>query len=56
MTNLSSDAELKANSSKTFTKPSDEFEKYLKRQCMKTTFNGLHVENFGWYQKMFGLV
>ncbi len=34
----------------------DEFEKYLKRQCLKTTFNGLEIETFSWYKKMLGLV
>lgn len=34
----------------------DEFEKYLKRQCLKTTFNGLELETFSWYKKMLGLV
>ena len=34
----------------------DEYEKYLKRQCLKTTFNGLELETFSWYKKMLGLV
>lgn len=34
----------------------DEFDKYLKRQCLKTTFNGLELETFSWYKKMLGLV
>ena len=34
----------------------DEFENYLKRQCLKTTFNGLELETFSWYNKMLGLV
>lgn len=34
----------------------DEFEKYLKKQCLKTTFNGLELETFSWYKKMLGLV
>lgn len=34
----------------------DEFETYLKRQCLKTTFNGLELETFSWYKKMLGLV
>ncbi len=33
----------------------DEFEKYLKSQCLKTTFNGLEMETFSWYKKMLGL-
>lgn len=33
----------------------DEFEIYLKNQCMKTTFNGIEIESFGWYKKMLGV-
>lgn len=33
----------------------DEFELYLKNQCMKTTFNGLEIESFSWYKKMLGI-
>ena len=33
----------------------DEFDNYLKRQCLKTTFNGLELETFSWYKKMLGL-
>ena len=33
----------------------DEFEKYLKKQCLKTTFNGLELETFSWYKKVLGL-
>ena len=33
----------------------DEFELYLKNQCMKTTFNGIEVESFAWYKKMLGV-
>ena len=34
----------------------DEFESYLKNQCLKTTFNGLELETFSWYKKVLGLV
>ena len=34
----------------------DEFQHYLKKQCLKTTFNGLELETFSWYKKMLGLV
>ncbi len=34
----------------------DEFEAYLKNQCLKTTFNGLELETFSWYKKVLGLV
>lgn len=33
----------------------DEFELYLKNQCMKTTFNGIEIESFAWYKKMLGM-
>ncbi|MBP3924934.1 hypothetical protein J6E39_06805 [bacterium] len=33
----------------------DEFENYLKKQCLKTTFNGLELETFSWYKKVLGL-
>lgn len=34
----------------------DEFEKYLKKQCLKTTFNGIELETFSWYKKMLGMI
>ena len=34
----------------------DEFENYLKKQQVKTTFNGSEVESFSWYKKALGLV
>ncbi len=34
----------------------DEFDRYLKHQCLKTTFNGLELETFSWYRKMLGLL
>ncbi len=34
----------------------DEFENYLKKQCLKTTFNGIELETFTWYKKVLGLV
>ncbi len=33
----------------------DEFENYLKKQCLKTTFNGSELESFSWYRKVLGL-
>jgi len=33
----------------------DEFEMYLRNQCMKTTFNGIEIESFSWYKKMLGI-
>ena len=40
----------------TKSKFNDEFEKYLKAQCMKTTFNGIEMETFSWYRRMLGLL
>jgi hypothetical protein len=34
----------------------DEFESYLKKQCLKTTFNGLELKTFSWYKKVLGLL
>ena len=33
----------------------DEFENYLKKQLLKTTFNGTELESFSWYRKALGL-
>ena len=33
----------------------EEFEAYLKNQCLRTTFNGLEIESFSWYKKMIGV-
>lgn len=33
----------------------DEFEIYLKNQCMKTTFNGIEIESLGWYKSLLGI-
>ena len=34
----------------------DEFENYLKKQQLKTTFNGSELETFSWYKKVLGLI
>ena len=34
----------------------DEFENYLKKQQVKTTFNGSELESFSWYRKALGLL
>ena len=34
----------------------DEFDNYLKKQCLKTTFNGVELETFSWYKKVLGLI
>ncbi len=41
---------------RTKSKFNDEFENYLKNQCLKTTFNGIEVETFSWYRKVLGLI
>ena len=33
----------------------DEFENYLRKQQVRTTFNGSEVESFSWYRKALGL-
>ena len=33
----------------------DDFENYLKKQQLKTTFNGSELESFSWYRKALGL-
>ncbi|MFH0702569.1 MAG: hypothetical protein V2B14_03400 [bacterium] len=33
----------------------DDFDKYLTEQQLKTTFNGIEVAAFSWYQKLLGL-
>ena len=33
----------------------DEFESYLKKQQLKTTFNGSELESLSWYRKALGL-
>ena len=38
------------------TRFNDEFENYLKKQCIKTTFNGSELETFSWYRKVLGLI
>jgi len=34
----------------------NEFDNYLQKQCLKTTFNGLEIETFSWYKKVLGLL
>lgn len=41
---------------KSKSKFNDEFESYLQKQCLKTTFNGLEIETFSWYKKVLGLL
>ena len=33
----------------------EEFENYLRKQQLKTTFNGMELESFSWYRKALGL-
>lgn len=46
----------KAKMPKIKSKFNDEFENYLKNQCLKTTFNGIELETFSWYKKVLGLI
>ncbi len=48
-------AELKNTSKVISSKFTEEFEKYLKKQSLKTTFNGCDIETFSWYKKMLGI-
>ena len=47
---------IRVKTKKVRSKFNDEFEMYLKNQCLKTTFNGLELETFSWYKKVLGLV
>ena len=49
-------ASTKTTEKKDKSKFNDEFESYLKRQCLQTTFNGLEIETFSWYKKVLGLL
>ena len=44
------------NQSPVKSKFNEEFQHYLKKQYLKTTFNGLELETFSWYKKVLGLV
>ncbi len=48
-------SELKNNSGAITSKFTEEFEKYLKKQALKATFNGCDIETFSWYKKMLGI-
>ena len=53
MSNVATDSKY---DSKTMTsKFTEEFEKYLKKQSLKATFNGCDIETFSWYKKMLGI-
>ena len=47
--------DLTKNSSTITSKFTEEFEKYLKKQSLKTTFNGCDIEAFSWYKKALGI-
>jgi len=53
MVSLATSANLKEKKMKS--KFTDEFDSYLKGQCLKTTFNGVEIETFSWYKKVLGL-
>lgn len=54
MVSLATASNTKEKSDKS--KFNDEFENYLKRQCLTTTFNGFEIETFSWYKKVLGLL
>lgn len=47
---------VKTTEQKAKPKFNDEFDSYLKKQCLQTTFNGLEIETFSWYKKVLGLL
>jgi len=49
-TNITEDRKVKSS------KFDNEFDSYLQKQCLKTTFNGLEIETFSWYKKVLGLL
>ena len=53
---MESASKMKLQEGKVKSKFNDEFESYLKKQCLKTTFNGIELETFSWYKKVLGLV
>ena len=46
--------DFKAEKPQMKSKFTEEFEQYLKKQCIKTTFNGLDLDNFTWSKKILG--
>ncbi len=48
-------ADVKPGTQTITSKFTEEFEKYLKMQSLKTTFNGCDIETFSWYKKMLGI-
>lgn len=56
MVSLASSTDTKQNAKKDKSNFKDEFENYLQKQCLKTTFNGLEIETFSWYKKVLGLL
>lgn len=56
MVSLATTTSTTTNEQKSKSKFNDEFDSYLKRQCLQTTFNGLEIETFSWYKKVLGLL
>lgn len=54
MVSLATASKIKEEKTKT-SKFDSEFDNYLKKQCLKTTFNGLEIETFSWYKKVLGI-
>ena len=55
MSNLSNVSDSLRQRSKLKCQYQEDFNKYLKSQCVLTTFNGLEIESFSWYRKVLGL-
>ena len=53
MSNIATETTQKTNS--ITSKFTEEFDKYLKKQALKATFNGADIETFSWYKKMLGI-
>lgn len=54
MVSLATTSNIKEQKTKS-SKFDNEFDSYLKKQCLKTTFNGLEIETFSWYKKVLGI-
>lgn len=52
---LSTTTQVTQNSKTITSKFTEEFEKYLKKQSLKATFNGCDIETFSWYKEMLGI-
>ena len=42
-------------SRKKFVNFKEEFEQYLRKQRVNTTYNGIELNTFGWHKELFGI-